>query len=256
MLAYSLGLCVNVKFQWTNINVVFTIMSSKRSSASAAAALPCSNCKQTLVADIQVKLQANHGVLNAENMVIMECLGLADSKELIDMFFNLLIEKQDLQLAPPKSPFKPAIVLVPKDGSFKKIMCPVDVEAFDIEAVKNFLGDFPKPEHWQNFAGQLLIGPNKTFACAACEVEAIPSANKFSLVCPKKVYGNDIKMAQAKGCFVTMKIKIADCIAENQDVITAYNSSKSKPPSTVKSTETLARELVARKRQAFESSTE
>jgi len=72
-------------------------------------------CKQTLAADIQAKLQANHGVLNAKNMVIMECLGLADSKELIDMFFNLLIEKQDLQVcAPPKSPFKPTIVPVPK----------------------------------------------------------------------------------------------------------------------------------------------
>jgi hypothetical protein len=100
----------------------------------------------------------------------------------------------------------------------------------------------------------LLIGPNKTFACAACEVEPIPSANKVSLVCSKKVHGNDVKMAHvAKGCFVTMKIKIADCIAENQDDIAAYNSSKSKP-STVKSTETLARELVARKRLAIDNS--
>jgi hypothetical protein len=227
---------------------------SKRPIAPAVPASPCLACKQTLAAEIQGKLQANVGVLNAENVIIMECLGLADSKELTDMFFNLLIEKQDLQIAPPpKSPFKQAIVSVPRDGSFKKIVCPVDVDAFDIEAVKTFLGDFPKPEHWQNFAGQLLIGPNKTFACAACEVEAIPSANKFSLVCPKKVHGNDIKMAQAKGCFVTMKIKIADCIAENQDVIAAYNSSKSKP-STLKSTETLARELVARKRLAVDNS--
>ena len=225
---------------------------SKRPTAPAVPASPCPACKQTLAAEIQAKLQANLGVLNEENTIIMECLGLADSKELTDMFFNLLIEKQDLQIAPPKSPFKPAIVSVPKDGSFKKIVCPVDVDAFDIDAVKTFLGDFPKPEHWQNFAGQLLIGPNKTFACAACEVEAIPSANKFSLVCPKKVHGNDIKMAQAKGCFVTMKINIANCIAENQVVIAAYNSSKSKP-STVKSTETLARELVARKRLAVDS---
>jgi hypothetical protein len=74
------------------------------------------------------------------------------------MFFNLLIGKQDLQIAPqPKSSFKPAIVSVPTDGSFKKLVCPVDVAAFDIEAVKTFLEDFPKPEHWQNFAGQLLM---------------------------------------------------------------------------------------------------
>ena len=226
---------------------------SKRPIAPAAAAVSCCSCKQNLATEIQLKVQANNGVLNAENAMIMESLGLADTKDIVDMFFNLLIEKQDLQIAPPpKSPFKQAIVSVPKDGSFKKLVCPIDVDAYDIEAVKTFLGDFPKPEHWQNFAGQLLIGPNKTFACAACEVEAIPSANKFSLVCPKKVHGNDIKMAQAKGCFVTMKIKIADCIAENQDVIAAYNSSKSKP-STVKSTEVLARELVARKRLAVDS---
>ena len=227
-------------------------MSTKRPIAPAVTSSPCPACKQTLVAEIQSKLQSNIGVLNADNTLIMECLGLADSKELIEMYFNLLIEKQDLQVAPPKSPFKPTIITVPKDGSFKKIVCPMDVDAFDIEAVKTFLGDFPKPEHWQNFAGQLLLGPNKTFACAACEVEAIPSSNKFSLVCPKKMHGNDIKMAQAKGCFVTMKIKIADCIAEHQDVIAAYNASKSKP-STAKSTETLARELVARKRVAVES---
>lgn len=168
--------------------------------------------------------------------MIMASLGVAGTKDIVDMFFNLLIEKQDLQIAPPpKSPFKPAIVPVPKDGSFKKLVCPIDVDAYDIEAVKTFLGNFPKPEHWQNLKGQLLIGPNKTFECAACEVEAVPSANKFSLVCPKKVHGNDIKLAQSKGCFVTMKIKIADCITAHQDVIAAYNASKYKP-STVKST--------------------
>ena len=227
---------------------------SKRPIAPAVPASSCFACKQTLAAEIQAKLQANVGILNAENIIIMECLGLADSKELIDMFFNLLIEKQDLQIAPPpKSPFKPTIVPVPKDGSFKKIMCPVDVEAFDIEAVKNFLGDFPKPEHWQNFAGQLLIGPNNTFACAACEVESTPSANRLSIVCPKKVHGTDIKLAQSKGCFVTMKIKIADCIAAHQEVIVAHNASKMKT-SAVKSTEALARELMARKRQALEAS--
>jgi hypothetical protein len=59
-----------------------------------------------------------------------------------------------LQIATsPKSPFKPEIVSVPKDGSFKKIVVPVDVDAFDIETVKTFLGNFPKPGHWQNFAG-------------------------------------------------------------------------------------------------------
>ena len=77
--------------------------------------------------------------------MIMESLGVADTKDIVDMFFNLLIEKQDLQIAPlPKSPFKPAIVPVPKDGSFKKLVCPIDVDAYDIEAVKTFLGDFPK----------------------------------------------------------------------------------------------------------------
>ena len=86
----------------------------------------------------------------------MECLGLADSKELTDMFFNLLIEKQDLQIAPPpKSPFKPTIVPVTKDGSFKKLVCPIDVDAYDIDVVKAFLGDFPKPEHWQKISGHM-----------------------------------------------------------------------------------------------------
>jgi hypothetical protein len=229
---------------------------SKRPNAAAAAAASCCSCKQTLATEIQLKVQANNGVLNAENAMIMESLGVADTKDIVDMFFNLLIEKQDLQIAPPpKSPFKATIVPVPKDGSFKKIMCPVDVDVFDNEAVKNFLGDFPKPEHWQNFAGQLLIGPNNTFACAACEVESTPSANRLSIVCPKKVHGTDIKMAQSKGCFVTMKLKIADCIAAHQEVIVAHKASKMKP-SAVKSTEALARELMARKRQALESSTD
>ena len=67
---------------------------SKRPIAPAVPASPCLACKQTLAAEIQAKLQANVGVLNAENVIIMECLGLADSKELTDMFFNLLIEKQ------------------------------------------------------------------------------------------------------------------------------------------------------------------
>ena len=222
---------------------------SKRPIVHAVAAVPCSTCKQMLVSDIQAKLQANQGVLNAENMIIMESLGLADSKDLSDMFFNLLIEKQDLQIVPPKSPFKPTTVAVPKDGSFKRLVCPVDVDAFDIDVIKDFLGDFPKPEHWQKISGQMLIGPNKTFACAACEVESIPSANRFSIVCPKKVHGNDIKLAQSKGCFVTMKNRIAECIAAHQDVIVAHNASKIKP-SAVKSTEALARELFARKRQA------
>ena len=227
---------------------------SKRPIAPAAPASPCPACRQTLAAEIQAKLQANVGVLNAENIVIMECLGLADSKELTDMFFNLLIEKQDLQIAPPpKSPFKPTIVPVPKDGSFKKLVCPIDVDAYDIDVVKAFLGDFPKPEHWQNFSGHMLIGPNNTIACAACEVESTPSANRLSIVCPKKVHGNDIKLAQSKGCFVTMKLKIAECIAAHQDVIVAHNASKMKP-SAIKSTEALARELMARKRPALEAS--
>ena len=159
-----------------------------------------------------------------------------------------------MQIAPPpKSPFKPTIVPVPKDGSFKKLVCPIDVDAYDIDVVKASLGDFPKPEHWQNFSGHMLIGPNNTFACAACEVESTPSANRLSIVCPKKVHGTDIKLAQSKGCFVTMKIKIADCIAAHQEVIVAHKASKMKP-SAVKSTEALARELMARKSQALEAS--
>ncbi len=74
---------------------------SKRPIAPAVPASSCLACKQTLAAEIQAKLQANVGVLNAENIIIMECLCLADSKELIDMFFNLLFEKQDLQIATP-----------------------------------------------------------------------------------------------------------------------------------------------------------
>ncbi len=82
---------------------------------------------------------------------------------------------------------------------------------------------------------------------------ATPSANRLSIVCPKKVHGTDIKLAQSKGCFVTMKIEIADCIAAHQEVIVTHNASKMKP-SAVKSTEALARELMARKRQALEAS--
>jgi len=223
---------------------------SKRPNAAAAAAVSCCSCKQTLATEIQLKVQANNGVLNAENAMIMESLGVAETKDIVDMFFNLLIEKQDLQIAPPpKSPFKPTIVPVPKDGSFKKLVCPIDVDAYDIDVVKASLGDFPKPEHWQNFSGNMLIGPNNTFACAACEVESTPSANRLSIVCPKKVHGNDIKLAQSKGCFVTMKLKIAECIAAHQDAIVTHNASKMKP-SAIKSTEALARELMARKRQA------
>jgi hypothetical protein len=50
-----------------------------------------------------------------------------------------------------------------------------------------------------------------------------------------------------------MKLKIAECIAAHQDAIVTHNASKMKP-SAIKSTEALARELMARKRQALEAS--
>ena len=86
---------------------------SKRPNAAAAAAVSCCSCKQTLATEIQLKLQANHGVLNDDNAIIMESLGVADIKDMIDMFFNVLIEKQDLQIAcpPTPSPSKASVVI-------------------------------------------------------------------------------------------------------------------------------------------------
>jgi hypothetical protein len=55
-------------------------------------------------------------VLNAENAMIMESLGLADTKDIVDMFFNVLIEKQDLQIALPR-PSPPQSLLHPAKHS-------------------------------------------------------------------------------------------------------------------------------------------
>jgi hypothetical protein len=64
---------------------------------------------------IQIKLLANTGVLNADNALIMESLGVADTKDIVDMFFNVLVEKQDLQIAVPKpSPSKASAVQTTK----------------------------------------------------------------------------------------------------------------------------------------------
>jgi hypothetical protein len=213
---------------------------SKRPIAPAAAAV------SSLAAEIQIKLLAHTGVLNADNAIIMESLGVADNKEIADMFFNVLIEKQDLQIALPKpSPSKGSAVISCNE-TFKRIMSPCDPE-FLFPFRDSFKG-VPIPEFWQHFRGPLLVSPEGQIGCATCKVEAVVSSNGTSLLCPKRSQFPDAKKAQEQGCFFILKIRVAEITAEKQDEILAYNDSKSAKGSIVKKTSDIAKEILAIKR--------
>ena len=175
-------------------------MSKQTKSASAPAssvaasidASPCTACKETFLTEIQAIIQVNHGVLTADNKAILEALPLLDTKGLVKILFNLMTEKQDASIEGGIrfSPQKPAIVTIPKDGSFKKLVSPVDEHFFD-----DYKEDgVPTVEWWQHFSGTLLFNSNGKFGCAVCEVEAVPSANKQAINCPKRNQHGDMKV--------------------------------------------------------------
>ena len=213
---------------------------SKRPIAPAAAAV------SSLAAEIQIKLLANTGVLNADNAIIMESLGVADTKEIVDMFFNVLIEKQDLQIALPKPSPSKASAVISCNENFKRIMSPCDPE-FLFPFRDSFKG-IPIPEFWQHFRGPLLVSPEGQFGCATCRVEAVVSSNGTSLLCPKRSQFPDAKKAQEQGCFFILKIRVAEITAEKQDEVLSYNDSKSAKGSMVKKTSDIAKEILAIKR--------
>ena len=213
---------------------------SKRSIAPAVAAV------SSLSAEIQIKLLANTGVLNADNALIMDSLGLADPKDIVDMFFNVLIEKQDLQIALPKPSPSKASAVISCNENFKRIMSPCDPE-FLFPFRDSFKG-IPIPEFWQHFRGPLLVSPEGQFGCATCRVEAVVSSNVTSLLCPKRSQFPDAKKAQEQGCFFILKIRVAEITAEKQDEVLAYNDSKSAKGSMVKKTSDIAKEILAIKR--------
>ena len=213
---------------------------SKRSIAPAVAAV------SSLSAEIQIKLLANTGVLNADNALIMESLGLADPKDNVDMFFNVLIEKQDLQIALPKPSPSKASAVISCNETFKRIMSPCDPEFFF--PFKDSFKDVPIPQFWQHFRGPLLVSPEGQFGCATCRVEAVVSSNGTSLLCPKRSQFPDAKKAQEQGCFFILKIRVAEITAEKQDEVLAYNDSKSAKGSMVKKTSDIAKEILAIKR--------
>lgn len=215
-------------------------MSKRPSIAPAAAAV------SSLSAEIQIKLLANIGVLHADNALIMESLGVADTKDVVEMFFNVLVEKQDLQIAVPKpSPSKSSAVISCNEN-FKRIMSPCDPE-FLFPFRDSFKG-VPIPEFWQHFRGPLLVSPEGQFGCAMCRVEAVVSSNGTSLLCPKRSQFPDAKKAQEQGCFFILKIRVAEITAEKQDEVLSYNDSKSAKGSMVKKTSDIAKEILAIKR--------
>ena len=173
-------------------------MSKQTKPAAASAATvasqldtsPCTVCKETFLAEIQAIIQTNHGVLTAENKTILEALPLLDTKGLVKILFNLMTEKQDASIEVRFSPQKPAIATIPKDGSFKKLVNPVDEHFFD-----EYKEDgVPTVEWWQHFSGTLLFNSNGKFGCAVCEVEAVPSVNKQAINCPKRSQHGDMKV--------------------------------------------------------------
>ena len=215
-------------------------MSKRPSIAPAVAAV------SSLSAEIQIKLLANIGVLNADNALIMESLGVADTKDVVEMFFNVLVEKQDLQIAVPKPSPSKASAVISCNENFKRIMSPCDPE-FLFPFRDSFKG-VPIPEFWQHFRGPLLVSPEGQFGCAMCRVEAVVSSNGTSLLCPKRSQFPDAKKAQEQGCFFILKIRVAEITAEKQDEVLSYNDSKSAKGSMVKKTSDIAKEILAIKR--------
>ena len=46
-----------------------------------------------------------------------------------------------------------------------------------------------------------------------------------------------------------MKLKLAECVAVNQEAVVRYNATKAKPASTSKSTDSLVKELLSAKKR-------
>ncbi len=173
-------------------------------TASVAAMADASSCtcKDSFQTEIQAIIQINEGVLTADNKAILEALPLLDNKGLVKILFNLMTEKQDasidggLRFSPQQ---KPALVMIPKDGSFKKLVSPVDEHFFD-----EYKEDgVPTVEWWQHFSGSLLFNSNGKFGCAVCEVEAVPSANRQSINCPKRNQYGDMKVSSSRSRYNT-----------------------------------------------------
>jgi hypothetical protein len=172
---------------------------AKTTAAPAAAAMetsPCSLCKDLLLTEIQAIIQTNHGVLTAENKTILEALPLLNTKGFVSVIFNMMTEKQDASIDSRFSPQKVApIVVITRDGGFKKLVSPVDEKFFD-----TFKDDgVPPVEWWQHFTGSLMYNDaNGKFGCAVCEVEAVPSQNKLSINCPRRGQHGDMKVYPQK----------------------------------------------------------
>ena len=168
---------------------------TKSAAAPAAAAIdtsPCVLCKDLFQAEIQAIILVNHGVLTADNKTILEALPLLNTKGVVSVIVNMMTEKQDASIDSRFSPQKLApVVTIAKDGTFKKLLSPVDEKFFD-----GFKEDgVPPVEWWQHFAGSLLYNDsNGKFGCAVCEVEAVPSQNKLSINCPRRGQHGDMKV--------------------------------------------------------------
>jgi hypothetical protein len=59
------------------------------------------------------------------------------------------------------------------------------------------------------------------------------------------------QQAQKLGCFATMRLKLVECVATNQDAVARYNTSKVKPAVTSKTTNSLVSELLAATKRPF-----
>ena len=170
-------------------------MSKQSKSAAAPAAIatdtsPCTICKEMLLTEVQAIIQTNQGVLSVDNQAILEALPLLNTKGLVSVVFNLMIEKQDALIDPRFSPQKPPpIISTSKD--FKKLVSPIDEKFFD-----TFKDDgVPTVEWWQHFVGSLMYNDtNGKFGCSVCEVEAVPSHNKQAINCPRRGQYGDMKV--------------------------------------------------------------
>ena len=147
----------------------------KSSTAPAATVMdiiPCTLCKESLVTEIQAIIQTKQGVLTSDNKTILEALPLLDTKGLVSVVFNLMIEKQDASIDSRFSPQKPPpIISTTKD--FKKLVSPVDEKFFD-----SFKDDgVPTIEWWQHFVGSLMhneVDQRPTFVLCTQVTDELP----------------------------------------------------------------------------------
>ena len=113
---------------------------------------PCTLCKDSLLTEIQAIIQIKQGVLTSDNKSILEALPLLDTKGLVSVVFNLMVEKQDASIDSRFSPQKPPPI-TPTTKDFKKLVSPVDEKFFD-----TFKDDgVPTVEWWQHFLGSLMF---------------------------------------------------------------------------------------------------